>query len=84
MLIYFNIFDRFYSLFSIARRAIKKMDEANTSLLLLLSLFSILLLLLLLLLLSSLLWSRTSRNSFSQATHNVSSENNHEHNRRQV
>ena len=59
------------------------MDEANKSsassssllLLLLLLLSSSLLLLLLLLLLS-----RTSRNSFSQATHSVSSENNQEHN----
>ena len=58
------------------------MDEANKS-----SASSSSLLLLLLLLLSSsllllllLLLSRTSRNSFSQATHSVSSENNQEHN----
>ena len=42
----------------------------------------LLLLFLLLLLLLLLLLSRTLRNSFSQATHSVSSENKHEHNRR--
>ena len=51
ILIYFNIFVHFYSFFSIARRAIVKMNEANKSLLLSLLLFSLLLLSLLLLLL---------------------------------
>ena len=62
------------------------MDEVNKFLLLLLSLLLLVLLLLLLslllLLLFLLLLPRTARNSFSQATHNVSSEYNHEHNRR--
>ena len=71
ILIYFNVFVHFYSFFSIARTTIVKMDVANKSLLLLLLLLVLLLL---------LLKSRTSRNSFSQATHSVSSENNQEQN----
>ena len=54
-----------FSIYSLARTTIVKMDVAKKSLLLLLLL---------------LLKSRTSRNSFSQATHSVSSKNNEEHN----
>ena len=53
-----------FSIYSLARTTIVKMDVAKKSLLLLLL----------------LLKSRTSRNSFSQATHSVSSKNNEEHN----
>ena len=56
-----------FSIYSLARTTIVKMDVAKKSLLLLL-------------LLLLLLKSRTSRNSFSQATHSVSSKNNEEHN----
>ena len=55
-----------FSIYSLARTTIVKMDVAKKSLLLLLLLL--------------LLKSRTSRNSFSQATHSVSSKNNEEHN----
>ena len=61
------------------------MNEANKYLLLLLLLLILLLLLLLLFIIIIiiisllLLLSRTSRNSVSQATHSVSSENNQEH-----
>ena len=55
-MIYFNIFVHFYSFFSIAQRAIVKMDEVNKSLLLLLlSLLLVLLLSLLVLVLFLLL-----------------------------